>query len=355
LDFVYLQDFLLAEAGIVLEPGKEYLCETRLTPVARRLGLDDVGAVVSQLRSRNVTVRSAVVDAMTTNETSFFRDERVWRGLTEVVLPELLERRKRVRRLDIWSGACSSGQEPYSLAMVLSELLGSELGSWRISIVGTDLSSEMVERTRVGRYSEFELGRGLSSDRRSRFLRREGSTWEVQEGLKRLVSVRQMNLLTTPWPIRGPFDLVLLRNVLIYFGADTRAAILERIASVMSAEGYLLLGASEGAFGIPPVFEQRRTRDLVSYRPQGLGGRQVPATASPLAAAPAVAAPIRTSAPMSTTSAGLSSDTVRLLERVQRSAAANARAAAAAEAPDDPLERLRALRREYQNAEHFSR
>jgi chemotaxis protein methyltransferase CheR len=394
-DFAFLKDLLNREAGIVLEPGKEYLCETRLTPVARKHGFADVAKLVDALRGWNPTVKAAVLDAMTTNETSFFRDEKVWRGLSEVVLPDLLERRQRVRRLDIWSGACSSGQEPYSLAMVITELLGSEVGSWRISIVGTDLSSEMVERTRAGQYSEFELGRGLSFERRRRFLERKGATWSVHESLKRWVAVRQMNLLTTPWPVRGPFDLVLLRNVLIYFSPETRTSILERIATHMAPDGYTLLGASEGALGIPSVFEQTRTHGFMSYRLKGAPATPAPSPlTAPQAVQPApkappmpkVAAPTPRAQPISAAdgaAAGLSPDTMSLLERVHRyttdrnlDGATPAPVAVSASAPSgsapvlpsvpaevvggvegdqDPLERLRALRKEYQNAQHFGR
>ena len=357
-DFAFLRDLLDREAGIVLEPGKEYLCESRLAPVARRLGLSDIPALVGALQERRPDARAAVIDAMTTNETSFFRDDAVWRGLSTVVLPELLERRRRTRRLDIWSGACSSGQELYTLAMVLVELLGDELPSWRIGIVGTDLSSEMVARAREGIYNEFELGRGLSAERRRRFLEQRPDGFVVGEPLRRLVQVRQMNLLTSPWSLRGPFDLVLLRNVLIYFAPSTRLSVLERIAEVMAPDAHLLLGASEGAMRVPPVFRPWRAGGLSGFRLGDPPAVPAPTVPSSLTASAAGPAPIhRTDDAVVPTPVALRPETLSLLRRLQSQADGSAHpsgqpavqpAAQPSESPETALDRLRALRRAHQ-------
>lgn len=202
---------------------------------------------------------------MTVNETSFFRDPRVWDEIGGILLPQIFERCKVLRRLDIWIAASSSGQEVYTLAMLLQETLGSDYDKWRIRIVASDLSREMVTRTRNGCYSEYETSRGLSKDRRSRFMTKDGKDWVMNNDLRSLVKPREGNLTAQDMGVRGPFDLIMLRNVLIYFKPAMRTEILARQAGLLNKNGRLVLGASEGALGVPPNLQSVRTGSLVSY------------------------------------------------------------------------------------------
>lgn len=265
-DFDFLAQLLLKEGGMVVEPGKEYLITTRLNPVAKRHGFTSLTALVTKLRGFDPDLRADVVDAMTVNETSFFRDPRVWTEVATLLIPELLERRQTLRRLDIWIAASSSGQEVYTLAMTLAEVLGSDLANWRIQIVATDLSRAMVDRTIQGRYSDHEVQRGLSADRRHRFMHTVEGGWQVNDELRTFVKARVANLTSTKMDIRGPFDLILLRNVLIYFKPAMRTQILANSAQLLNPYGRLLLGASEGAGGVPDSLASQRFGSLVTYQ-----------------------------------------------------------------------------------------
>lgn len=244
IDLQFLAAFVRDRAGIVLDESKQYLLEARLAPVVREAGLADLAALCDRLRGPGATsLKSSVVEAMTTNETSFFRDGAPFELLRSEVLPDLVQRRASTRRLAIWSAASSSGQEPYTLAMILRDSFG-HLAGWDISITATDLSEQMVERTSRGVFSEYELGRGLSPALRDRHFQRAGTGWQVREELRRLVRARTLNLLQ-PFPTEFKFDLVLIRNVLIYFDEPTKVQILRRIRNVVEPDGYLMLGTAE--------------------------------------------------------------------------------------------------------------
>jgi chemotaxis protein methyltransferase CheR len=224
-DFHYISTLVRTDSAIVLEPGKEYLVQSRLLPLARQAGQATVGELVAELRrSPRGQLRDRVVEAMTTNETSFFRDKSPFDALAESVLPELLVTRRQERALDIWCAACSSGQEPYSIAMLVLDALAGQPG-WRPRILATDLSPEMLERTRRGAYSQLEVNRGLPAPRLVRHFRRQGADWVIEEPLRRMVETRPLNLAGT-WPAMPPMDLVFLRNVLIYFDLATKRQIL---------------------------------------------------------------------------------------------------------------------------------
>lgn len=278
-DFDYLAKMLLKEGGMVVEPDKQYLISTRLMPVATRHGMSDLSALIGKLRKGDDGLKHDVVDAMTVNETSFFRDPRVWDEIGQILLPQVFEQCKILRRLDIWIAASSSGQEVYTLAMLLRETLGSDYDKWRIQIVASDLSREMVERTRHGRYTEYETSRGLSADRRTRYMSKEGKDWVVNADLRSIVRPREGNLTAKDMGVRGPFDLILLRNVLIYFKPAMRSEILGRQAALLNKNGRLVLGASEGALGVPPNLRSVRTGSLVSYGRADAAGSTVPAGA----------------------------------------------------------------------------
>ncbi len=265
-DFGFLSELLRDESGMVLERGKEYLVTTRLRPVAKRHGLADLGEVVKALRARDRALRDDVVEAMTVNETSWFRDAGIWNDLGQKLLPDLISRRSDQRRLDIWVSASSSGQEAYTLAMIVHETLGADVGSWKISILATDLSRAMVRRTSEGIYSHHEVTRGLSERRRQQFGQPCADGWQVNDELKSLVQARQLNLTAPRFAVSGPFDLILTRNVLIYFAPEMRRRILERQAALLSPGGQLIVGASESSptmTGLAPT----RLGSLVSYGP----------------------------------------------------------------------------------------
>jgi chemotaxis protein methyltransferase CheR len=252
--FGFVCDLVRRESAIVLEAGKEYLVESRLLPLARAQGDLDIDSYVDRARrSPHGPVVREIVEALTTNETSWFRDSEPFVGLRGSVLPELVAARTSARRLRVWSAACSSGQEPYSIAMVLAE--APQLAGWSFDVLGTDLSLEMVERARDGRYSQLEMNRGLPAPSLVRWFERDGAAWRVNRELAAMASFRQLNLVR-PLPALGRFDLVFLRNVLIYFDLATKRDVLQRLRAVLAPDGYLFLGASETTMGVDDAWER---------------------------------------------------------------------------------------------------
>jgi chemotaxis protein methyltransferase CheR len=248
-EFAAFRDYLRERSAIVLEPGKEYLIETRLEPIARREGLANVGALLRRLRQGlPPTLETEVVEALTTNETSFFRDWKPFEALRQKVIPEAMMRRAGERRLDLWCAACSSGQEPYSLAMLLAEHFPA-LGTWDVEIHACDLSQAMVTRTREGRFSTLEVNRGLPAPLLAKYFRRDGDSWAVSETLRKRLHLSQMNL-ARPWPTLPAMDVVLIRNVLIYFDLPTKGAILKKVRGLLRPGGALFLGSAETTLGL---------------------------------------------------------------------------------------------------------
>jgi chemotaxis protein methyltransferase CheR len=243
-DFTYVRDLVHRRSAIFLEAGKEYLVESRLLPIVQASGEQSLGRLVSRLRSSpEGSLHKQVVEAMTTNETSWFRDNHPFRALESVILPELLCHRANARRLTIWSAAAASGQEAYSIAMVLQERLGAD-PTWNLRVLATDLSEEMVRRTRAGRYSQLEVNRGLPAARLVRHFTRVGTEWQVNETLRRMVDARLLNL-AAPFPPLPPVDVLFLRNVLIYFRVDDRRQIFGQVRRVLQPDGYLVLGGAD--------------------------------------------------------------------------------------------------------------
>jgi chemotaxis protein methyltransferase CheR len=246
--FDFVADLVRRESAIVLEAGKEYLVEARLQPLARAAGLPDVTAYVTHVRTAGgFTDRAAVVEALTTNETSWFRDREPFDVLVNRVLPELMARTDVRRKITVWSAACSSGQEAYSIAMLMAEHVLPR--GWQVEIVATDLAPSMVERTREGRYSQLEVGRGLPAPMMVKHFQRVGTQWQVSDQLRSMVRAQTLNL-AAPFPPLPVFDLVFLRNVLIYFDGPTKQAVLGRVHQVTSRQGYLFLGGAETTLGI---------------------------------------------------------------------------------------------------------
>jgi chemotaxis protein methyltransferase CheR len=263
--FDYVRHLVHKESAIVLQPGKEYLVEARLLPVARSMGLPDVGKLVDTVRARPTPdATRLIVEALTTNETSWFRDGDPFTGLTSTVLPALLAARGPVEPLKIWSAACSSGQEPYTIAMLLEDALPNAAS--RVSITATDISREMVERTRAGRFTQLEVNRGLPAPMLIRHFARVGTEWEVAPALRRMVTTSECNL-AAPLPRMGPFDVVYLRNVLIYFDLPTKQAILRRVRELMRPDGWLFLGAAETTLGVDDSWERVVLGRSSAYRP----------------------------------------------------------------------------------------
>ncbi len=267
-DFETVQELVRRHAAIVLEPGKSYLVEARLAPLVRREGAASLAALVDRIRSTPFgPLHERVVDAMTTNETSFFRDLHPFEALRRVVLPELIQRRQVERKLHIWCGASSSGQEPYSIAMLLHDHLP-QLRGWSVSLLATDLSEEMLARARAGRFSQLEVNRGLPAPLLVRHFTQDGGEWQLGEKLRRLVTFRPLNLVK-PWPPMPPLDVVFLRNVMIYFDLATRRTILERIRRALQPDGYLFLGATETTIHTDDAFERVGIGRSWAYRLRG--------------------------------------------------------------------------------------
>lgn len=244
-DFDYVASFVRERAAIVLERGKEYLVESRLKPLAQSTGHASIGELVRTLRSGSSQLEYAVVEAMTTNETSWFRDHHPFEVLRTEVLPQLIARRATERTLRIWSAACSSGQEPYTIAMTLRDHFP-ELRSWKVEILATDLSAEMIAKAKEGRYAQIEANRGLPAALLVRHFERVGMAWQLKPEIRSMVEFRTLNLIGA-WPPMPQWDVVFIRNVLIYFDPPTKRTVMERVARQLRPDGFVFLGAAEAA------------------------------------------------------------------------------------------------------------
>jgi chemotaxis protein methyltransferase CheR len=264
-EFDFVRKLVHERAAIVLEDGKEYLVESRLSALARRQGIPSVGDVVKQLRSAPLgPLQRLVIEAMTTNESSFFRDVNPYTALKETVLPEVLRLRAAERSLQIWSCACSSGQEPYSIAMLLQENFP-ELFSWNVKILATDLSSEMVARTKSGKFSQLEVNRGLPAPMLLKYFEKQGLEWQARESLRRLLDVRDLNL-AGQWAGIPKVDVVMLRNVLIYFDMETKRKILGKVRQILRPGGFVFLGTAETTMNLDDKYELTRANGAVFYK-----------------------------------------------------------------------------------------
>jgi chemotaxis protein methyltransferase CheR len=268
-DFAFLRQMVRDRSAIVLDEGKDYLVENRLRPLARDHGVGSLRAVVERVRREpHGSLAGAVVDAMTTNETSWFRDLHPFQALADVVA-ELLATRPAGTGLTIWCAASSSGQEPYTVAMVLQERYPDLVAGRRVRIVATDLSPTMVRRTREGRYSQFEVNRGLPARYLVRHFRQDGKDWVINPEMRALVEARQLNLVES-WAGIGRCDVVLIRNVLIYFSLETKRAILARIRrDVLVPGGFLFLGASETTLNVDDAYVRRDFGKSICYQAPG--------------------------------------------------------------------------------------
>lgn len=264
-DFDFLAKLLLDASGLSLGENKRYLVESRLVPLAQSFGLTGIDQLVKEIRGGRVPrLKDAVIEAMTTNETSFFRDRTPFEELKQSLLPELIGARRTSRSLRIWSAAGSTGQEPYSIAMMLADSFP-ELDSWRVEIVATDIAAAAIDRGKSGLYSTFEVQRGLPVQSLVKHFRQVGAQWEISETLRRKVRWERLNLLDDLRRL-GMFDIVFCRNVLIYFTPETKATVLTRIRRQIHPDGALILGAAETAIGLGTDFRRDAAFKSAIYR-----------------------------------------------------------------------------------------
>jgi chemotaxis protein methyltransferase CheR len=253
-DYDYLRKLLKERSGLVLSADKQYLVESRLLPIARKIGVSGLSELTQKLKApASEALIVDVVEAMTTNESFFFRDKTPFDHFRHVIVPSLLEARAKDKRIRIWCAAASTGQEPYSLAIILKEM-AAKLAGWRIEILGTDLSLEVLEKAKAGIYSQFEVQRGLPIQLLVKNFTQIGETWQLSPEIRAMVQYRPLNLLAD-FSHLGRFDVVFCRNVLIYFDQDTKVAVLERIARITDPSGFLVLGAAETVVGLTDAFK----------------------------------------------------------------------------------------------------
>jgi len=263
--FDYVARLVRQRSAIVIEPEKQYLIDARLGPVARAHGFASVVELVATLEQTSFnSLHRQVVEALTTNETSFFRDLHPFEALRRTVVPELMRLRASERRINIWCSACSSGQEPYTIAILLAEHFP-VLAGWSVSILGTDLSTAMLARARAGRYTQLEVNRGLPAPLLIKYFSKTGTKWLVNDRIRHAVEYREMNLAES-WPQLPAMDIVFMRNVLIYFDVSTKQEILRKISTTMRPGGFLFLGGAETTLGLFDGFERTTLDKAVAHR-----------------------------------------------------------------------------------------
>jgi chemotaxis protein methyltransferase CheR len=284
-DYEYLRKLLKDRSGLDLSADKQYLIESRLLPLSRKSGLSGISELVQKMKGGSADITTQVVEAMTTNETFFFRDKVPFDHFRDSIMPEILQARASRKTLRIWCAAGSTGQEPYSLAMCLKEM-GAALAGWRIEILATDLSQEVLEKSKAGIYSQFEVQRGLPIQMLVKYFKQVGEFWQLNADIRAMVQHRQLNLLHD-FSQLGVFDVIFCRNVLIYFDQETKINIFNRLVKTNEPDGFLVLGAAETVVGLTDVFKPYPERRGL-YRPSG--ARPIPARMPDIAAgAPKVA------------------------------------------------------------------
>jgi chemotaxis protein methyltransferase CheR len=263
--FNYIRDLVLDRSAIVLEDGKEYLVESRIGQVAETEGFGTIDQLVQALQKNSHNgLQSKVIEALTTNETSFFRDIHPFETLKDAILPELLESRKNIRKLNIWCAASSSGQEPYSIAMLLRENFPILL-DWKINFMASDISEKMLTRCRSGKFSQLEVNRGLSASYLVKYFEKTGPAWFIKEQLRKMIHFQQINL-SRELPYLPKMDIIFMRNVLIYFDIETKRKILKQLTSVLQPDGFLFLGAAESTINLDSSFERMNYKHSGCFR-----------------------------------------------------------------------------------------
>jgi chemotaxis protein methyltransferase CheR len=271
-DYEFVRRLLKTRSGLVLSAEKHYLVESRLLPVARKHGLGNLTGLVARLRGPGAgPITVEVVEAMMTNESFFFRDKLPFEHFRDTVMPALLEARGSSRRIRIWCAAAATGQEPYSLAIALKEM-SKTLRGWRIEIIATDLSTEVLEKAKSGIYSQFEVQRGLPVTMLIKYFAQVGEMWQIAPELRGMVKFMPLNLLDS-FAHLGHFDVVLCRNVLIYFDQATKIGVLERIADISERDGFLMLGGAETVVGLTERFRPVPDKRGIYAQPAGAAQR----------------------------------------------------------------------------------
>ncbi len=264
--FEFICELVRDRSAIVLDPSKTYLVESRLNPVVRSCGMSSIDELVDALRKPNsLKLTQAVIEAMTTNETSFFRDLHPFEALKNEILPKLIESRSRERVLNIWSNACSSGQEVYTIAMLLKENFPA-LGGWKVRLIASDLSTQILDKAREGIFNQTEVNRGLPLPLLLKYFQKNGLTWQIKDDIRKMVEFRQVNLVET-FPQLPPMDIVFLRNVLIYFSPETKREILHKVKRVMRPDAFLFLGGAETTMNLDVPFERQQFGKATCYIP----------------------------------------------------------------------------------------
>jgi chemotaxis protein methyltransferase CheR len=257
IDLALIQHFILQRTGILLTPEKRYLVETRLDPVMRNFQLPSLTALAAKLKLGDKPLETAVIDAITTNETLFFRDKLPFELFQNVMMPKLIAARKSTGRIRIWCAACSTGQEPYSLSMILEEMK-TQLAGITVEILATDISEKVLQLAKNGVYSQFEVQRGLPIRMLMKHFKQVGTRWQIDPAMGERIQYRSLNLLQ-PFKGLGQFDIIFCRNVLIYFGEATKRDVLDRLGDVLTPDGYLMLGGAETVLGLSKTLSPHRT------------------------------------------------------------------------------------------------
>jgi chemotaxis protein methyltransferase CheR len=263
-DYDFLRKFLKERSGLDLSADKQYLVESRLVPLARKANLAGLEELVQKIRIGSTALASDVVEAMTTNETFFFRDKVPFDHLRDVVLPEMIQARMARKSLRIWCAAASTGQEPYSIAMTIKEM-AAQLAGWRIEIIGTDISQQVLEKSKSGIYTQFEVQRGLPIQLLVKYFKQTGEMWQIAPEIRSMIQYRPLNLLQD-FSSMGKFDIIFCRNVLIYFDQDMKTQIFGRLAKCMEPDGFMALGAAETVVGLTDAFKPHADKRGL-YRP----------------------------------------------------------------------------------------
>lgn len=274
-EFALFSKYILDISGIALDKGKEYLVETRLHPLMDEMGCSSFTDFYQKIQKDfRKDLEKRVIDAISTNETYFFRDKHPFELLQHKIVPDLVDKRMRNGKkmgtkipVRIWSAASSTGQEIYSIAMVLKEL-GMDMQSYDIRLLGTDISDAAIAQASYGRYNKFEAARGLSPQRLQRYFNRDGDNWRIKDEIRAMASFRKINLMK-PLTAMGKFDIIFCRNVAIYFTPEDRKQLYQKIASVLEPDGYLFIGSTESLSNETALFEPKRYLNSVFYQFRG--------------------------------------------------------------------------------------
>ncbi|MBW4440163.1 MAG: protein-glutamate O-methyltransferase CheR [Plectolyngbya sp. WJT66-NPBG17] len=268
-DFDYLRQLVQQQSAVVLGAEKRYLADLHLGAVAERAGFSSIAALVEKLKQSPVNeLHIQVVEALLTNETSFFRDHYPFEALKNAVIPQLIQQRWQERSLTIWCAACSYGQEPYSIAILIREHFP-ELATWNLQLIASDFSGRALARFKQGCYSQLEINRGLSPTLRDKYFHKHHESWQISDALRQMVMIRQLNL-THDWKALPQFDIIFLRNILIYFDIETKRSILQKTHQHLRSDGYLFLGGGEAVFNINDKFESVRIDHSIYHRLRSL-------------------------------------------------------------------------------------